>query len=1318
MESLCLAYHHLGKVKMKLGMYSSAYDYLQISAKLADRFLTDEEVRRIIYDDLARVERILIADSARPRSGLISHPSDMITERRLPRLSKKQLLNELIDDVHKTYSTKKTPSTRASSLRTLPSPKGILSSPDILMFSSSRSKNRRREEASPNAQIIPEKNETPVVLNIARISDVVIQPVNNEPNQEEQENAKKIILAQELNRIREIQNYSAIVIQKHVRGWITRSFLQRLKEAPATPSEVTYIIHASESENISLDNILTLASENTPITITDTQISHIRSQTQPQASLNRFISKRISDTSIQDEQYDIASDFMLKHNFSKEASPAQIRKRAKLGDYLDLERPVIRTESKLDGIVYEWEMRVVNIKIEDNLQFDIEFIGNTENSANTLYYKIHNQFEPRSIHDYRVMHPFEYNTIWPVAISAIEELQDNLVGYEEESDIKETSSLVLAHHLKLLDTKDEESYDPISIQKAKKCFQRILSKIHVKRTMLGSRISTEAESFAISIESSFSEEEPLYYIFKDGVISKLTVLQKHELYNLGSSVESSRELLLNGTILEKGIVEINSEFMFMSLNISTDFQAAASKGVIVRTDYDSFARFELHGLRSNWKAELSISWEKLVKFFKSLGENLHVPYLFYAKSLPSNLREPFYNNIGTVISIENSTPRWVLVNLIKNLKSPDTLLSMNFFSQQPLIQTSHSQPKLYTGLDQLSLYPHYTESSKSPSINLASYIHPKDPLVHFNHITLKNFQEPLRLSVFLPNINTLKLRATTAFSQTLCLRTITDSYNIQRIVRICDQDLKLAQCIIVNYLLGYKTILGVSLESKFTSEGKRLVLNDILHFDGSLNIITVYSDSKFPDFNIRLYNTATSRVLFLEISQADILHRNLAHDSSDITTSMQDWLHRAGELLDIHRGLQGRVLGIKNLCIKSASKKNNDKRYNSPSHSSLYSSDKDAGIFRTKTVLERKISLLLNEPELKLMDSYTQTSIITQRCKNVQGTLMHISVIRHGILEEWRLKVHIPNISKTFICKVYDSDLWNITENALNLLYPDDRHIVNTTTQDKKAWEMILNECKIELRSDNEMMFSFDNISIPLKELIYSSHFKKQNELVYAEVYIKTDSDCMSPYKTLTSIEQAREFKLIFRTFLYEKRIWLKTAISVEECILHLLKEGILDESILTSLHLTFFEIQSYAGALCRILKMKSLKSSKSFQALPHIVEYEEEDSLDIFTHHISPRAYNTDTSSILEKDELLYSEVHSFYPPITVGVYFNSHLDEFLFKIYKPDIGKLFRQPLSKKSVLKDIPLSDELLKDRHFHALGIRVLSRYISRVLENLV
>jgi hypothetical protein len=330
---------------------------------------------------------------------------------------------------------------------------------------------------------------------------------------------------------------------------------------------------------------------------------------------------------------------------------------------------------------------------------------------------------------------------------------------------------------------------------------------------------------------------------------------------------------------------------------------------------------------------------------------------------------------------------------------------------------------------------------------------------------------------------------------------------------------------------------------------------------------------------------------------------------------------------------------------------------------------------------------------------------------------MHISVIRHGILEEWRLKVHISKISKTFICKVYDSDLWNITENALKLLYPDDKHIVNTTTQDKKAWEMILNECKIELRSDNEMMFSFDNISIPLKELIYSQHFKKQNELVYAEVCIKTDSDCMSPYKSLTSICQAREFKLIFRAFLYEKRIWLKTAISVEECILHLLKEGILDESILTSLHLTFLDIQTYTGALCRILKMKSLKSSKSFQALPTLVEYEEEDSLDIFTHHISPRAYNTDTSSILEKDELLYSEVHSFYPPISVGVYFNSHLDEFLFKIYKPDIGKLFRQPLSKKSVLRNVPLSEELLKDRHFHSLGIRILSRYISRVLENL-
>ena len=1014
MESLCLAYHHLGIVKMKLGIYSRAYDYLQQAAKLADKYLTDEVVRRIIYADLARVERSLIADSARPRCGMLSHSSEIMTERRLPRLSKKQLLNELIDDVHKTYRTKKTPSTRASSMRTLPSPKGILSSPDILRFSSSRTKNRRREETSPDVQIIPERTESPVVLNIARISDVVIQPINNEPDQEEQENAKKIILAQELNRIREIQNYSAIVIQKHVRGWITRSFLKRLKEAPATPSEITYIIHASESENISLDSIVPLAHENTPITITETQISHIRSQTQPQASLNRFISKRISDTSVQDEQFDTASEFMLNHNFSKEASPAQIRTRAKFADYLDLERTVIRIESKLDGLVYEWEMRVVNLKIEDSLQFDIEFVGNTENSANTLYYKIHSQFEPKSIHDYRVMHPFDYNTIWPVAISAIENLQENLVGYEEERGIKEASSLILAHHLKLLNTKDQETYDLTAIKKAFLCFQKILSKINVKRTMLGSRISTEAEPYPISVESSISEEEPLYYIFKDGVISKLSVLQKHdnqhELYNLGSSVESSRELLLNGTILEKGIIEIDQEFMFMSLSISTDFQAAASLGIIVRTDYDSFARFELHGLRANWKAELCISWEKFVKFFRSLGESLHVPYLFYAKSLPSNLREPFYNNIGIVITIENSIPRWVLPNLIKKIKAPDTLLSMNSFSNQTLIQSSRFRPKLYTELDQLSPPHHFTESSKSPSLNLANFIHPKDPLVHFGHVSLQNIQEPIRLSIFLPNVNVLKLRATTAFSQTRCLRSITDPYTIQRIVRICDQNHKLAQCIIVNYLLGYKTILGVCLGSRFTSEGKRLVLSDIIHFDESLNIITVYSDSKLADFNIRLYNTATSQLLSLEISQADILHRNLAHGPLDITAHIQDWLHRAGELLDIHRGLQGRLLGIKNPFIKSACKKKNDNRYSTTPSSSLYSSEKDAGVFRTKTVLERKISLVLKEPELKLMDSYTQTSIITQRCKNVQGTLMHISVIRHGILEEWRLKVHIPKI--------------------------------------------------------------------------------------------------------------------------------------------------------------------------------------------------------------------------------------------------------------------------------------------------------------------
>lgn len=1309
MESLCLAYHHLANIKIKLRLTSRAYDYLKVAAKLADKFLSDKDVKSIIHADLAKLERKLMNEASQPINSNRSNRSrlnDLYDDHYLPRYpSDKKLINELINDVHKSFRPRKTLSTRASTFRTLPSPKNILLSPDIFMFKSPRSTVKRIPSLSPEP--IPEQPEIARVFEITKISDIDI------PTQLDlQIQVKKIDLTLERTRMKEIQNYSAVVIQKHVRGWITRSFLNRLREAPATPSEFTYIILESESESESLPSDI---SKILPLQTTQVQTLHIRSQTQPQASLNQFISKKVQDHSAE-ELYDILPEYALRHNFLKDTIPAHVRKRAKISDYLALKRPSINIQRRTHGIMYEWEMRVNNLRADETLVFDLELVGNTENSGNTLYTKIEMKYDPKIFQDYKVMHPFEFETIWPVAIIAVEKYENSVVGPDDESVINGNKNVILPPSSNLLDGKDEDTYDHISQDQARKCLQRILSKVSVKRSILGTSLFFSSEPSCISLESSYTEEEPLYLTYREGFISKLSVLQKHkieyEVNRLRTLKDDTRELVLNNTIIEKGIIQCDTDFMFLSLYISTEFQTAAKMGFYIKTDYKSFARFELRGIKVNWKGELCVSWEKLNMFFSTIGESLYVPYLFHAERLPNNLRTSFYKYISFIITIENSTLKWNQSRLKQHINSPDSLMSLNSEPLLNLISTSTSSSKLksFTDIDSSSPHPNSTTSPKPP-INLALYIDPKEPLVHFPHISLQNFQEPLRLSLFLPNSFVLNLIATSVFSQIRYKTAITNSQAIESLVRICDQDISLSKCILESHLLGYKSIFGICLDSRFTKEGRRSVINDIIHFDGCLHIITISCDYKSLEYKIRLYNTSNSRILHLKISHIDTPFRNIAHSLQNADSMIQEWIYKAADLFSIYRGVQGRVLGIKNLFNKSNSKKG-EERF------SLNNLEKDAEIFRQKTVLEGKISALLQERDVKLMDGYAQISIITQRCKCVQGNLMYITVIRHGILEEWRIQVHIPKISKTFLCKVYDSDLWNISENALNILYSDPNHIVNTTTQDKKAWEIILNECRIELRSDNEMMFSFDNISIPLKELIYTQHFKKLNDLVYTEVSIKSDLNCMSAFLPLTNISQARESKLYIRAFLYEKRIWTKTSMTVEECILMLLKEGLLDESVLTNFLLPYSVLQIYSGALCRILKMKSLKTSKAFQSLPHLFELEEEDSLEIFQQPLSHRSPDLDASLVVEKDELLYSEVYSFFPPVIVGVYFNSNLDEFLFKIYKPDTGKMYRQPLAKKSILKEVPLSEEMLNEGHKNALGIRVLSRYITRVLNNLL
>lgn len=70
-----------------------------------------------------------------------------------------------------------------------------------------------------------------------------------------------------------------------------------------------------------------------------------------------------------------------------------------------------------------------------------------------------------------------------------------------------------------------------------------------------------------------------------------------------------------------------------------------------------------------------------------------------------------------------------------------------------------------------------------------------------------------------------------------------------------------------------------------------------------------------------------------------------------------------------------------------------------------------------------------------------------QRSKLVSSLLGILTIIKHNYFEEWRLLIHFPSTSRTFACKLYNSDLFNITENALDIRYGEADHIINTAKE-------------------------------------------------------------------------------------------------------------------------------------------------------------------------------------------------------------------------------------------------------------------------------
>lgn len=91
-------------------------------------------------------------------------------------------------------------------------------------------------------------------------------------------------------------------------------------------------------------------------------------------------------------------------------------------------------------------------------------------------------------------------------------------------------------------------------------------------------------------------------------------------------------------------------------------------------------------------------------------------------------------------------------------------------------------------------------------------------------------------------------------------------------------------------------------------------------------------------------------------------------------------------------------------------------------------------------------------------------------------------------------------------------------------------------------------------------MFRFDNICIPMRELLYSHYVSHVSSLFFTEVYIKAHVRFDEQFPPIRNMEQARAYSLTFRTYSFEKRYWFKANHKLDECLLILIREELLDE--------------------------------------------------------------------------------------------------------------------------------------------------------------
>jgi hypothetical protein len=371
-----------------------------------------------------------------------------------------------------------------------------------------------------------------------------------------------------------------------------------------------------------------------------------------------------------------------------------------------------------------------------------------------------------------------------------------------------------------------------------------------------------------------------------------------------------------------------------------------------------------------------------------------------------------------------------------------------------------------------------------------------------------------------------------------------------------------------------------------------------------------------------------------------------------------------------------------------------------------------AQVLRQQTVQEAAV----NKPGGGMLaHTEEEFQVLLQRGRTVCGEQALLTVVQHSFIQEWRLILYFFASGRQFVVRLYDSDLFSLSEDALSTHYGHSRHVVNSAHETLSAWELIVHECQFE-RTEEEMRFVFDSIVAPVREVLCMQYLTDSLQHThYAEASIKETLPI--DFTGLKSIEEAASISLILRAYSFEKRVWVKETMSLTEAFRVLIREQTLDEQVLLKRRLNYSELRHIAGQLIRVVRLSNRVKhiNRQQQHLPQFSELSDSGKLDPFVvnQEWQQRELHSLTS-IYEHDRLLYQEA---VPPIVAAIFFNEMLDEFIYVVYRPADGSLLRRHLSPQAVRKLVPYCEALLTESLHALLGRRILFAFLDMVQDTI-